>query len=550
MLSFQALKDDYETNWANLKIRPARAEEVRKEATRLLKGKSTYHQVEAKTGIPWWFIGLCHYRESHFNFDTYLGNGQPLSRVTTIVPKGRGPFAGANAFVDGAVDALRLEDLIGSSDWSIARTLFRLEGFNGFGYHNKGVNSPYLYGGSNIYGPPEARGGKFVRDHVFDPDTVDPQLGVAVLLKGLLELDSSIDLDEVPTRTITQPDDELARTVLQVQESLNKLGVYPRLAEDGKNGPRTKAAISKFQQDNRLADTGLPDAATVAALALKTSSPPAQVQMPADSLLPILQRLGDLEKAVRSSTNGVSTSPNDPIGLLNRLLSLVHKADPTPGTTPIASVPNDPIALLEQLLNLVQKPDPKFGTTPIASVPNDPTALLERLLTLVQKVDPKLATTPTAALPNDAVSLVDRLLGLMQKADPKLGTVLPAGSAPDAAQLQKVIGLLTAILGTTADGKPPLGQVNGALGETIGNLLNGKKTAIGIGGSLITALLAAVTSAPGAGGVAGLLGTIATAVPGLSQFALPIFLATTVWGVLGKFEKWTQGTAPPPKPQS
>ena len=106
--------------------------------------------------------------------------------------------------------------------------------------------------------------------------------------------------------------------------------------------------------------------------------------------------------------------------------------------------------------------------------------------------------------------------------------------------------LITAVVGQT---KPLLGQVNGALGETIGNLLNGKKTAIGIGGSLITSLLAAVTSSPNAGGLAGLFGTIATSVPGLSQFTLPIFLAITAWGVLGKLEKWSQGTAPPPKPQ-
>jgi hypothetical protein len=105
-------------------------------------------------------------------------------------------------------------------------------------------------------------------------------------------------------------------------------------------------------------------------------------------------------------------------------------------------------------------------------------------------------------------------------------------------------------MGTAKDGKPPLGQVNGALGETIGNLLNGKKTAIGVGGSLITSLLAAVSSSPNAGGLAGLFGTIATSVPGLSQFTLPIFLAMTAWGVLGKMEKWGQGTAPPPKPQA
>ena len=184
MVSFRDFKDDYEHNWAGLHIRKERAEEVRKEADRLLKGKAAYQKVEAKTGVPWWFVGLCHYRESHYNFNTYLGNGQPLNKVTTIVPIGRGPFVGPDAFVDGAIDALKIEGFPGSTDWSIARTLFRLEGFNGYGYHSRGVNSPYLYGGSTVYGPPEARAGKFVADHVFDASVVDKQLGTAPILEG------------------------------------------------------------------------------------------------------------------------------------------------------------------------------------------------------------------------------------------------------------------------------------------------------------------------------------------------------------------------------
>jgi len=463
MVTFQALKDGYERNWANLTIRPSRADEARKEANRLFKGKSVYQQIETKTGIPYWFVGLTHYRESHFNFNTYLGNGQPLDRVTTIVPKGRGPFTGDAAFVDGAVDALRLEAFAAASDWSIARTLFRLEGFNGFGYQARGVNSPYLYGGSNIYGPSEARAGKFVRDHVFDPDFVDTQLGTAVILKALMDLDQSIKFDGAsPMVNVSpEPDDVLAQTVLLVQQSLNKLGADPQLVEDGKNGPRTKAAISRFQLQNAMPDTGLPDAATFAAIAQKSSPLIAhQMQPPTDALLQVLQRLGNLEQAVQPPATGASNLPSDSVGLVERLLAILQKAAPKPGTAPSAT------------------------------------------------------------------------------------------ASPDVDQLQKAISLLTAIIGTATGGKPPLGQVNGALGETIGNLLNGKKTAIGIGGSLITSLLAAVTSSPGAGGLAGLFGTIATSVPGLSQFALPIFLATTAWGVLGKVEKWAQGTAPPPKPQA
>ncbi len=112
MASFKEYQDGYERNWANLQIRPERVKDAHRQANLLLNGKSTYQQVESKTGVPWWFVGLCHYRESNYNFNTYLGNGQPLNQPTTIVPKGRGPFTGPNAFVDGPVDALRLQGLL------------------------------------------------------------------------------------------------------------------------------------------------------------------------------------------------------------------------------------------------------------------------------------------------------------------------------------------------------------------------------------------------------------------------------------------------------
>jgi hypothetical protein len=74
----------------------------------------------------------------------------------------------------------------------IARILFRLEGFNGYGYHSRGINSPYLWSGSTAYGPPEERAGRFIADGVLDPNKVDPQLGVAVILKELIGLDPPV----------------------------------------------------------------------------------------------------------------------------------------------------------------------------------------------------------------------------------------------------------------------------------------------------------------------------------------------------------------------
>lgn len=460
MVSYESLKSGYERNWANLQIRPARLGETNAAARKAINGKATYQQVERLTGVPWYFVALCHYRESNFDFDTYLGNGESLKRVTCLVPKGRGPFA---SFVDGAVDALRIQHFVGTQDWCIARTLYRLECFNGLGYHAKGVNSPYLYGGSTLYGPTEAKAGKFVADHVFDSNHVDTQLGTAVILHAMMSLDSSITLDDSPSIIPhSEPDEDVASSVLLMQQTLNKLGANPPLDEDGISGPKTKAAVSQFQQQHALEDTGLLDGTTIAAITRAGMQPVQTANVDLSQILRRLEGLAQLLQGARASpgaapsgsmtSGGTTVATNDPINLLERLFSLVNKTAPTPGTT-----------------------------------------------------------APT--IPVD--------------------------------QLKPVLDLLGVLL--NKDGKPVLGQVNGALGETIGNLLNGKKTALGIGGSLITALLSAVTASPNAGGLAGLFGTIASAVPGLSQFALPISLALTAWGVLGKMEKWAQGTAPPPK---
>ena len=142
------------------------------------------------------------------------------------------------------------------------------------------------------------------------------------------------------------------------------------------------------------------------------------------------------------------------------------------------------------------------------------------------------------------VPLVERLQG--QDAGGALGSVpgVTPIATPQPAQLGKALDLIKTILAPGADGKPlPLGQVNGALGQTIGNLLNGKKTALGLLGAVVTPML---TQASTTTALAPLLAML-TPAAGLSGFALPIFLGLTAWGVLGKMEKWSQGTAPRPK---
>jgi Domain of unknown function (DUF1906) len=152
---------------------------------------------------------------------------------------------------------------------------------------------------------------------------------------------------------------------------------------------------------------------------------------------------------------------------------------------------------------------------------------------------------PAIAAPaiNALTARIARLESAVGAAGAAVNVQVP-NNAQFADQLQKnndLLAKLTAPEG--ANTSPPLGEVNGALGATVGNILNGKKTAIGIIGALLTAELAQVPPGTGLGQVL----TLLTPSGGLSQYALPFFLAMTGWGSLGKLEKWTQGTAPPPK---
>jgi D-alanyl-D-alanine carboxypeptidase len=184
--------------------------------------------------------------------------------------------------------------------------------------------------------------------------------------------------------------------------------------------------------------------------------------------------------------------------------------------------PGDLIVAIKQLLDQMQKGGAvQIPTRPVPS--NDLASTLQQVANLLQKLNiniPPTSTAPVSMLP-------------------------PQGQA---AQLQKILDFVSGLINPSGK-SAPLGQVNGALGEAIGNLLNGKKTALGVIGSLLTAWLANVPALPAGGtpsGVLGLLQLIAGSVPGLSGFTMPLFLALTAWGALGKFEKWAQNTAPPP----
>lgn len=151
---------------------------------KIVAHKDQYVAVSNETGVPWFFIGIVHYMEAGLDFNCHIHNGDPLSARTVQVPAGRPkteqpPFA----WKDSAIDSMQYEGFAGKHDWDLNTILFRLESYNGMGYHKKGINSPYLWSYTNQYTK-----GKFVKDGVFDPEAVSKQCGAATLLRRLMEL--------------------------------------------------------------------------------------------------------------------------------------------------------------------------------------------------------------------------------------------------------------------------------------------------------------------------------------------------------------------------
>lgn len=248
---FSALKTEYEHNFAAMRI--TRGPQVKREVKTLRNSMDRYKAVAQTTTVPALVIACLHMRESSADFRTYLGNGQRLDRVTTIVPKGRGPFQTWEA---GARDALHLDGLDKAGDWSVALLAYEAELFNGFGYRAYGIPSPYLWAGSNIYVK-----GKYVADGKFSPDAIDPQIGVMPLAARLMALDASLALPgsgplSAMSEAVQPPPvglGESVHTTEWLQKSLNLLlEPSPRLAVDGSYGRRTMAAVRQFEIDNRL----------------------------------------------------------------------------------------------------------------------------------------------------------------------------------------------------------------------------------------------------------------------------------------------------------
>lgn len=277
MTDLNALKAANAKRWASAKL--TRGPDFTPVAKRLVAAKDRYQAVEKRTGVPWPFIAVTHERESTQNWNKSLAQGDPINRVSTHIPAGRGPFS---SWEDAAYDALVNcgPYAARNKDWSIGGLLTLLERYNGLGYAGKGKPSPYVWSGTDQYSS-----GKYVADGVYDPGEVDKQLGCAGLIIAMMKLDPSIKFDEGPAIVVG---DEPVRDGVWLQTSLNKIGANPQLETDGIVGPATRNAVRAFQLAQGLIVDGLVGPATFAALdkALATGKPVPTIPVPPEITLP------------------------------------------------------------------------------------------------------------------------------------------------------------------------------------------------------------------------------------------------------------------------
>jgi lysozyme family protein len=181
-LRYSETAGEYRRMFLSTSRDPSSVIEVSRFADRVLAGRAQYQAAVKGSYVPWYMVGILHGLETRFDFTRHLHNGDPLTARTINSPKGRPP-AGEPPFTwsESARDVLTVAHWDSERDWSLAHSLYLAESYNGFGYRRRGLPSPYLWAGTDIY-----RKGKFTADGTFNSELKARGIGVAAVLKELV----------------------------------------------------------------------------------------------------------------------------------------------------------------------------------------------------------------------------------------------------------------------------------------------------------------------------------------------------------------------------
>lgn len=282
---FEQLLPEYKALLSTMRVlRPQQVDVAARKIQALVP--TIYAPEQEATHVPAVLVGALDYREDDNNLRCGLGQGDPYNRISTHVPRNKGPFSSKSEADIFYIRYDHLDD--NSAPWSWPYACWKGEAWNGFGPRNHGIHTGYLWGGTNHYVK-----GKYVADGVWDPNYVDTQLGIIPVMMRLVALDPSLAFDTgvnldhtaapppvpqpVPVGvgggSLDTPDTANMHDTVWLQNALNRAFLMPdeQLQVDGNYGRRTREAVRAFQRFNKLDADGLfgpkTDAALTATLA-------------------------------------------------------------------------------------------------------------------------------------------------------------------------------------------------------------------------------------------------------------------------------------------
>ncbi len=243
------LRASYSRLFDTCVIRPEKYPEINQLVKIIVTNRSRYEAVGTPLGIPWFFIGIVHCMECGLKFTSHLHNGDPLTAKTVQVPAGR-PKVGNPPYTweYSATDALTYDKMDQWKDWSLPGLLYKLEGYNGYGYRrlSEPINSPYLWSYTNHYTK-----GKYVKDGEYSATAVSKQCGSAAILRRLVETQTiqlgtsnRKDLIRQLSQVVTFAPSKYSAKAEELQKLLNLEGAH--IMTDGKAGKITSDALKSI----------------------------------------------------------------------------------------------------------------------------------------------------------------------------------------------------------------------------------------------------------------------------------------------------------------
>jgi lysozyme family protein len=260
--------------------------------------------------VPPVFLAALDFREDDCNPARAIGQGDRWNQKSVNVPRGLGPWGSK---LDADKFYVHYDHLDNPpAPYDLVVSAFEGLMWNGWGYDNNGILSPYLVGGTN-----HQQRGKYTRDRFLDRSVMDQQVGILpIMLEAIRRRPDLAFGGQIPSAGAAVPSEPptppatvkfATHDAQWVQNSLNLLGVVPPevapLAVDGNYGRNTARAVrafqTKFSDDYDLDVDGIVGDETTAAIDAELAKLAPAAERPKIDAAKIVTAMGKLKYEVR-----------------------------------------------------------------------------------------------------------------------------------------------------------------------------------------------------------------------------------------------------------